>query len=82
MWNGLAVVMDTYDNNGKDDHPYLMVHYNDGSDVFQFSHDGASTFIGGCHAPYRNAERSFLHLFIEDEMVNVGTASRWRGCRY
>lgn len=63
--------MDTYDNNGEDPHPYIMVHYNEGNEDFQFAHDGASTFVGGCHADYRNAERTYIHLYIEDDIFSV-----------
>ena len=67
----MLIAFDTYDNNGKDDHPYIMLHYNDGNDKFEFNHDGASTFIGGCHAQYRNQPKSLLHLFIEQDYVSV-----------
>jgi len=63
--------MDTYDNDGKDPHPFIMIHRNDGSEAFLFAHDGESTFVGGCHAPFRNSEKTYVHLFIENEIVNV-----------
>jgi len=70
-WNGVAVIMDTYDNNGEDPHPFIMLHYNDGYKDFEFAHDGASTYLGGCYADYRNQDRSFLHLFIEKGQISL-----------
>ena len=70
-WNGIAVIMDTYDNDGADPHPFITVHYNEGNEEFQFADDGASTYVGGCFADYRNAEKTIIHLFIEDDIFNV-----------
>ena len=73
-WNGLAVIMDTYDNDGSGQHPMIALHFNDGSKSFEFDTDGATTLLSSCPVPYRNQpSSSLLHLFIEDDVVHVRT---------
>ena len=64
-------MFDTFDNNGRDDHPLISIHYNDGTSVITPQDENSSTLIGYCTSKYRNAEKSLLHLYIEEDFITV-----------
>jgi hypothetical protein len=70
-WNGLAIVMDTFDNNQDGKSPSIGVHLNDGTKQFAMHEDGASTLLGSCLSSFRNAQLSYIHLFYENGYLHV-----------
>lgn len=83
-WNGLAIFLDTYDNNMNGDNPRISVHRNDGTYSFDFASDGRPTELGGCSANFHNSEKGYLHLYYEHGTLNLfvdptGTGA-WERC--
>jgi lectin, mannose-binding 2 len=69
-WTGIAIVMDTYDNNDADSHPLVSIHSNDGTKEFQFEHDGSTTHVGGCSFNYRHQLAS-VYFKIDNGFARV-----------
>jgi len=78
-WKGSALVLDTYDNNAKDDHPFVNFHRNDGSETFHFEHDGSNTHIDGCSIKYRNAGVSKFYMKVENGEASLFYDARGNG---
>ncbi|KAG9392663.1 Legume-like lectin [Carpediemonas membranifera] len=51
---GLGIMFDTYDNNKKNDNPYILAMVNDGTQMFDHNNDGMTNQIDGCRANFRN----------------------------
>ncbi|XP_076081528.1 protein ERGIC-53-like isoform X1 [Mytilus galloprovincialis] len=54
MWNGLGVFMDSFDNDGQHNNPYVMAMVNDGTKQYDHQSDGSQQQIGGCMRDFRN----------------------------
>eukprot|EP00741_Cyanophora_paradoxa_P024043 tig00021721_g23218.t1 len=53
-FRGLAVIFDTFDNDGRHNNPAVYAMVNDGTKSFDHQHDGAAHTIGMCVSEYRN----------------------------
>ncbi|XP_048750391.2 protein ERGIC-53-like [Ostrea edulis] len=54
MWRGLGVFMDSFDNDGQHNNPYIMAMVNDGTQQYDHQSDGSTQQIGGCLRDFRN----------------------------
>eukprot|EP00002_Diphylleia_rotans_P026768 TRINITY_DN5354_c0_g1_i13.p1 TRINITY_DN5354_c0_g1~~TRINITY_DN5354_c0_g1_i13.p1 ORF type:complete len:517 (+),score=100.00 TRINITY_DN5354_c0_g1_i13:51-1601(+) len=52
---GLGLFFDTYDNDGRGDHPAIMALVNDGTQTYHIHSDGATQSVGRCLATLRNS---------------------------
>ena len=52
-WVGLGVFVDTYDNDRRNDNPYISVVLNDGTLSYNPATDGSDIQVGGCRASVR-----------------------------
>jgi mannose-binding lectin 1 len=53
-WNGLGIILDSFDNNSKGDNPIIMMHVNDGTKNYNHNEDGGGEEVGGCRRDFRN----------------------------
>nr|XP_022312561.1 protein ERGIC-53-like [Crassostrea virginica] len=53
-WRGLGVFMDSFDNDGQHNNPYIMAMVNDGSQQYDHQSDGSQQQLGGCLRDFRN----------------------------
>lgn len=53
-WNGLMIMLDSFDNNSKQDNPLVAVITNDGTQSFDHANDGEHQILGSCRRDYRN----------------------------
>ncbi|CAD5205340.1 unnamed protein product [Bursaphelenchus okinawaensis] len=53
-WNGLALMFDSFDNDGRRNNPYVSVMVNDGTKAYNHQSDGADQILGGCQRDFRN----------------------------
>ncbi|KAI6229001.1 ERGIC-53-like protein [Aphelenchoides fujianensis] len=53
-WHGLALMFDSFDNDGQRNNPYISVMINDGTRSYSHQTDGSSQILGGCQRDYRN----------------------------
>jgi len=53
-WKGVGVFFDSFDNDGLQNNPYIMVMLNDGSHEFHHQTDGRDQQIAGCLKDFRN----------------------------
>lgn len=53
-WNGLGIILDSFDNNSKGDNPIIMMHTNDGTKNYNHNEDGGGEEVGGCRRDFRN----------------------------
>lgn len=56
QWKGLGVFLDTFDNDGKRDNPYISVVVNDGTKTYSSATDAKDLELGGCRANFRKAD--------------------------
>nr|XP_034322732.1 protein ERGIC-53 [Crassostrea gigas] len=54
MWRGLGVFMDSFDNDGQHNNPYIMAMVNDGTQQYDHQSDGSQQQLGGCLRDFRN----------------------------
>ncbi|XP_061170528.1 protein ERGIC-53-like [Saccostrea echinata] len=54
MWRGLGVFMDSFDNDGQHNNPYIMAMVNDGTQQYDHQNDGSQQQLGGCLRDFRN----------------------------
>lgn len=54
MWNGLGIFLDSYDNDGKGNNPYISIVSNDGSKSYDHAGDGGDQVLAGCQYDFRN----------------------------
>lgn len=54
MWKGLGVFLDSYDNDGAKNNPYISVIMNDGTKTYNHKLDGSDTKLAGCLRDIRN----------------------------
>ena len=53
-WNGLMIMLDSFDNNSQQDNPLVGVIKNDGTQSFDHQNDGMHQILGSCRRDYRN----------------------------
>jgi len=53
-WKGIGVFFDSFDNDGLQNNPYIMVVLNDGTKKFHHQTDGRDQQIAGCLKDFRN----------------------------
>ncbi|KAI6208270.1 ERGIC-53-like protein [Aphelenchoides besseyi] len=53
-WNGMAVIFDSFDNDGQRNNPFISVMINDGTRSYSHQTDGSSQILGGCQRDFRN----------------------------
>ncbi|BFZ26129.1 hypothetical protein BsWGS_29168 [Bradybaena similaris] len=53
-WKGLGVFLDSFDNDGQHNNPYIMAVVNDGTLAYDHQNDGSTQHIGGCLRDFRN----------------------------
>lgn len=53
-WKGMGLFFDSYDNDGEQNNPYIMVMLNDGSKQYDHFKDGNNQQLGGCMRDFRN----------------------------
>lgn len=56
LWNGLGVVLDTYDDDNRGNNPAIMGIMNDGTQQYQAHKDGEGQYFAGCLRELRNQE--------------------------
>jgi len=80
-FKGLALFLDTFDNDGQNDNPRLSLWINDGSQRFEPSDDGKHGEKGHCKSIVREA-RSKIRVVYRDGLVQVETDVRngWQFC--
>ncbi|KAL5019807.1 hypothetical protein ScPMuIL_002699 [Solemya velum] len=54
QWKGLGVFLDSFDNDGQHNNPYLMAMVNDGTKSYDHQSDGLTQQAGGCLRDFRN----------------------------
>ncbi|XP_014681535.1 PREDICTED: protein ERGIC-53-like [Priapulus caudatus] len=54
QWRGLGVFMDSFDNDGQHNNPYVLAMINDGTKTYDHHSDGFSQQLGGCLRDFRN----------------------------
>jgi mannose-binding lectin 1 len=54
QWNGLGIFLDSFDNDGQQNNPYISVMTNDGTKSYDHHRDGITQQIGGCLRDFRN----------------------------
>jgi len=76
-WNGLGIIIDTFDNDGQRDNPQIYAVYNDNSYNFRPATDGKEKTLGICQAAVRQVtatpENKFVRLAIrlKEKMLTV-----------
>ncbi|OQR70180.1 protein ERGIC-53 isoform 1 [Tropilaelaps mercedesae] len=53
-WNGLGVFFDSFDNDNRNNNPYIMAMLNDGTKTYDHESDGISQQLAGCLRDFRN----------------------------
>ncbi|KXJ16900.1 protein ERGIC-53 [Exaiptasia diaphana] len=53
-WKGLAVLCDSFDNDGEQNNPFVSVMVNDGTKSYEHHNDGKNQNLGGCLRDFRN----------------------------
>jgi len=94
IWNGIGIIIDTFDNDGLRDNPQIYGVYNARTFNFLPSTDGKQNTLGICGAQIRqtlkNPENKFVKLLVkfEDKTLTVsydnseitGLSSGWINC--
>jgi len=53
-WKGMGLFFDSFDNDGEQNNPYVMVMLNDGTKQYDHFKDGNNQQLGGCMRDFRN----------------------------
>merc|ERR1711881_631954 len=53
-WKGMGLFFDSFDNDGEQNNPYVMVMLNDGTKEYDHFKDGNNQQLGGCMRDFRN----------------------------
>jgi len=64
-WKGLAIIFDTYNNDGKGESPFIAAIDNDGTQSYDASQDGSDAALASCSMAIRNKESSARISYIE-----------------
>ena len=85
-WRGLGVLIDTYDNNMDNKHPYLAVAFNDGTKSWDHDNDGGDMTTYGCKIQPRFRNKGVLQVVVSNlgEHLQVllyeEDTSKWFDC--
>lgn len=87
QWKGLGVFVDTFDNDGKRDNPYISVVVNDGTKTYSSATDAKDIELGGCRASVRKADSAtVLRVAYRgstrqlDVAYDLNANGAWRPC--
>ena len=87
QWKGLGVFVDTFDNDGKRDNPYISVVVNDGTKTYRSATDAKDIELGGCRANVRKADSAtVLRVAYRgstrqlDVAYDLNANGAWRPC--
>lgn len=87
QWKGLGVFLDTFDNDGKRDNPYISVVLNDGTKTYDSATDAKDIELGGCRASVRKADSAtVLRVSYRgstrqlDVAYDLNANGAWRPC--
>ncbi|KAG1667820.1 Protein ERGIC-53 [Nymphon striatum] len=53
-WKGLGIIFDSFDNDGKNNNPFISAVLNDGTKSYDHEKDGTEQQLAGCLRDYRN----------------------------
>jgi len=80
-WDGLAVLFDTFDNDGLGDNPYIGVYKNDGNRSYPNDKDGKPNELGGCKCYYRNYDFRVKITYVERTLqILTKISDDWNLC--
>lgn len=54
QWGGLGIFFDSFDNDNRNNNPYIMAMLNDGTKTYDHESDGISQQLAGCLRDFRN----------------------------
>merc|ERR1719223_2170908 len=54
QWNGLGIFLDSFDNDGQQNNPFILIMKNDGTQTYDHHRDGITQQLGGCFRDFRN----------------------------
>lgn len=87
FWTGLAIFLDSFDNDAQRNNPYISLMVNDGTRSYDHQTDGSRQMISGCQKDFRNRPfpvklrveyvRNVLTLYVHDGMTQQ---ERWELC--
>jgi len=85
QWEGLGIILDTFDNDRSGNHPYVGLYYNDGSWKYTPENDGTGRQLGGCKFNYRNYETKIRISYVDgiaqiDLMIPSLGQTEWTYC--
>eukprot|EP00008_Paramoeba_atlantica_P002407 CAMPEP_0201505100 /NCGR_PEP_ID=MMETSP0151_2-20130828/85579_1 /ASSEMBLY_ACC=CAM_ASM_000257 /TAXON_ID=200890 /ORGANISM="Paramoeba atlantica, Strain 621/1 / CCAP 1560/9" /LENGTH=331 /DNA_ID=CAMNT_0047898921 /DNA_START=33 /DNA_END=1028 /DNA_ORIENTATION=- len=86
MWEGLGILIDTYDNNYDGKHPYLSAFWNDGTKLWDHDNDGGEFATVGCKIKpnfrNKNAIQVVVSYFIDKIQVLIfdEKTEKWYDC--
>ncbi|PRP87701.1 hypothetical protein PROFUN_02401 [Planoprotostelium fungivorum] len=83
QWDGLAVVFDTFDNDGGSDNPSINVFRNDGTWSYNSGQDGKHQSLGTCRLYYRNYETHIKMTYVEGKLqilTKLQNQNDWNVC--
>ncbi|KAJ3438801.1 vesicular mannose-binding lectin [Anaeramoeba flamelloides] len=86
-FSGLGVFLDTYDNNGNNDNPFVQAMIGNGILEYEGDVDGITSSIGQCSVDFRNLqEDSSILIRYEDKKLiiktRIGTSKSYSKCVY
>eukprot|EP00164_Ancoracysta_twista_P000316 GFYU01000439.1.p1 GENE.GFYU01000439.1~~GFYU01000439.1.p1 ORF type:complete len:588 (-),score=188.10 GFYU01000439.1:95-1858(-) len=77
---GLGVFFDTYDNDERNNNPYVLAMVNDGTIKYDHENDGLPNKLAGCIADFRNRDKpSVVRLTYENRSLTLELDVRGRG---
>ena len=74
-WTGLAVIVDTFDNDKKRDNPYINIITNDGTKTYNSNTDGKDIQAAGCVAQLRKTDNPVWLRISRDSAKEEVTVS-------
>ncbi|KAJ6229418.1 vesicular mannose-binding lectin [Anaeramoeba flamelloides] len=73
-FTGLGIFLDTYDNNGNNDNPFVQAMVGNGIIEYEGDVDGVTSSIGQCSVAFRNLnEDSSILVTYEDKQLTIKT---------
>lgn len=71
QWKGFAVMMDSFDNDGRGNNPRISLVVNDGRKMFKPDTDGIELELAGCVYGFRNAGAQVMRIIVQNNLVSV-----------
>ena len=76
-FRGVAVVLDSFDNDGAGNNPRIAILSNDGSQFVDKDKDGSNLDVGGCMYGFRNLDKGImLHIKYKDGKMDVSLGNK------